>query len=224
MTRRSRRSRPRLQSSGVSNYVLDAARSAIFSGRSARVDLLRSGELGHADDRRFRGGGRMLKLPPPVWALAYTLIAVGASYLLGWPRVVRLALVWPGVVLIVLGIGLSVKAAMLFRREDTEVNPTSPANRKLVTSGPFRLTRNPMYLGLVLATLGVALWVGAWPMLLAQSPSSPPQIGCIFRSRRRRCAASSARRSTPTPTRHGGGFERRARQAQSDAADPKRAK
>ena len=109
----------------------------------------------------------MLKLPPPVWALAYTLIAVGASYLLGWPRVVRLALAWPGVVLIVLGIGLSVTAAMLFRREDTEVNPTSPANRKLVTSGPFRPTRNPMYLGLVLATLGIALWVGAWPMLLA---------------------------------------------------------
>jgi protein-S-isoprenylcysteine O-methyltransferase Ste14 len=62
---------------------------------------------------------------------------------------------------------LSVTAAMLFRREGTEINPTSPANRKLVTSGPFRLTRNPMYLGLVLTTLGIALWVGAWPMLLA---------------------------------------------------------
>jgi hypothetical protein len=42
----------------------------------------------------------MLKLPPPVWALAYTLIAVGASYLTGWSRVPGLPLVWPGVVLI----------------------------------------------------------------------------------------------------------------------------
>ena len=109
----------------------------------------------------------MLKLPPPVWALAYTLIAVGASYLLRWPRVPALPLVWPGVVLIVLGIGLSVTAAMLFRREGAEINPTSPANSKLVTSGPFRLTRNPMYLGLVLVTLGIALWIGAWPMILA---------------------------------------------------------
>ena len=109
----------------------------------------------------------MLKLPPPGWALAYTLIAVGASYLTGWPRVPGPPLVWLGVVLIVFGIGLSVTAAMLFRREGTEINPTSPANRKLVTSGPFRLTRNPMYLGLVLVTLGIALWVGAWPMLLA---------------------------------------------------------
>jgi protein-S-isoprenylcysteine O-methyltransferase Ste14 len=70
-------------------------------------------------------------------------------------------------VLIVLGIGLSVTAAMLFRHEGTEINPTSTANRKLVTSGPFRLTRNPMYLGLVLVTLGIALWIGAWPMFFA---------------------------------------------------------
>jgi protein-S-isoprenylcysteine O-methyltransferase Ste14 len=109
----------------------------------------------------------MLKLPPPVWALSYTLIAVGASYLVGWPRAPGLPLVWPGIVLIVLGIGLSVSAAMLFRREGTEINPTSIANRKLVTSGPFRLTRNPMYLGLVLVGLGIAFWVGAWPTFLA---------------------------------------------------------
>jgi protein-S-isoprenylcysteine O-methyltransferase Ste14 len=109
----------------------------------------------------------MLKLPPPGWALAYTLIAVGASYLMGWPRVPGPPLVWPGVVIMVFGIGLSVTAAMLFRREDTEINPTSPANRKLVTSGPFAKTRNPMYVGLVLATLGIALWIGAWSMLLA---------------------------------------------------------
>jgi protein-S-isoprenylcysteine O-methyltransferase Ste14 len=107
----------------------------------------------------------MLKLPPPVWALAYTLIGVGA-YLIGWPsRVCRLSN--PASCSFVLGIGLSVTAAMLFRREGTEINPTSTANRKLVTSGPFNLTRNPMYLGLVLVTLGIAFWVGAWPMFLA---------------------------------------------------------
>ena len=109
----------------------------------------------------------MLKLPPPIWALAYILIAAGASYLAGWPRVPGLPLVWLAVVLIVLGITLAAAAAILFRREGTELNPTSTANRKLVTSGPFRLTRNPMYLALVIVALGVTFWVGAWPMFLA---------------------------------------------------------
>jgi protein-S-isoprenylcysteine O-methyltransferase Ste14 len=56
---------------------------------------------------------------------------------------------------------------LLFRREGTELNPVSTTNRKLVISGPFSFTRNPMYLGLVIATLGIAFWVGAWPMFLA---------------------------------------------------------
>jgi protein-S-isoprenylcysteine O-methyltransferase Ste14 len=58
-------------------------------------------------------------------------------------------------------------AAALFRREGTELNPASATNQKLVMSGPFRFTRNPMYLGLVLVTLGIAFWAGVWPMFLA---------------------------------------------------------
>ena len=58
-------------------------------------------------------------------------------------------------------------AFVLFRREGTEIDPTSSTNRKLITSGPYQFTRNPMYLGLVILTLGVALWVGAWPMFIA---------------------------------------------------------
>ena len=53
------------------------------------------------------------------------------------------------------------------RKDDTEINPTSPTNRELITLGAYRFTRNPMYLGLVIVTLGIAVWVGAWPMSLA---------------------------------------------------------
>jgi protein-S-isoprenylcysteine O-methyltransferase Ste14 len=77
----------------------------------------------------------------------------------------------PGFPLVSLGISLvaiswilPVWAIVLFRREGTEVEPTSPTNRKLITSGPYQFTRNPMYLGLVILTLGIAIWVGAWPM------------------------------------------------------------
>jgi protein-S-isoprenylcysteine O-methyltransferase Ste14 len=109
----------------------------------------------------------MVKLPPPVWTVLYLLIAAGASYLAGWPRIPGLPLVPLGVLLVIAGVALAVAAAVLFRREGTEINPTSPTNRKLVTSGPFNFTRNPMYLSLVTIALGIAFSVGAWPMFLA---------------------------------------------------------
>ncbi|MGA8615184.1 MAG: isoprenylcysteine carboxylmethyltransferase family protein [Xanthobacteraceae bacterium] len=109
----------------------------------------------------------MLRLPPPVFAIGYLLIAAAMSYLAGWPLVPGLPLVPLGIALVVLGLCLAIAAATLFVREGTELNPISPSNRKLVTSGPFRFTRNPMYLSLVIVTFGIAVWLGAWPMFLA---------------------------------------------------------
>jgi len=91
----------------------------------------------------------MLRLPPPAWALIYVLIATALSYLAGWPLIPGLPLVPLAVLLVVAGVALSATGGVLFRREGTELNPASTTNRKLVTRGPFRFTRNPMYLGLV---------------------------------------------------------------------------
>jgi protein-S-isoprenylcysteine O-methyltransferase Ste14 len=109
----------------------------------------------------------MLKVPPPVWALVYVLIGVAISWSLGWPKLPGLPLAPLGIALVAVAWIPPVWAIVLFRREGTEVSPTSPANRTLVTSGPYRFTRNPMYLGLVIVTLGIAVWVGAWPMFIA---------------------------------------------------------
>ena len=89
------------------------------------------------------------------------------SWSLGWPKLPGPPLAPFGIALVAVAWISPVWAIVLFRREGTEVNPTSPANRKLVTSGPYRFTRNPMYLGLVIVTLGIAVWVGAWPMFIA---------------------------------------------------------
>lgn len=109
----------------------------------------------------------MLKLPPPIWALVYLVVCVAVSGALGWPRPPGLPLAPLGVALVVLGFIPPAWAVAVFRRAGTEINPTSAANRALVTGGPYRFTRNPMYLGLVLITLGIAVCVGAWPMFAA---------------------------------------------------------
>ena len=109
----------------------------------------------------------MLKLPPPIWAFAYLLIAAVISYFAGWPGMSTLRIIPLAIILIIAGVASAVSAALLFRREGTDLDPMSETNAKLVVTGPFKFTRNPMYLGLVLFTLGIAFWIGAWPMFLA---------------------------------------------------------
>lgn len=108
----------------------------------------------------------MLRLPPPIWSLIYVLTATVISWWLGWPRVPGLPIIPLGIAVVIAGLILPVWAIFLFRREGTEVSPTSSTNRSLVAAGPYRFSRNPMYLGLVTLTLGVAIWTGSWPMLI----------------------------------------------------------
>ena len=57
-------------------------------------------------------------------------------------------------------------AAATFRRARTTLIPNRPANA-LVTSGPYRFTRNPMYVSLVVLYVGVTLALNSWwPLIL----------------------------------------------------------
>jgi len=109
----------------------------------------------------------MLRLPPPIWTLIYLLLCAALSWSLGSPRIPGLPIPLLGAALVAVAFITPVWALMLFRREDTEIEPTSPTNRKLVTGGPYRFTRNPMYLGLVVLAVGIAVWVGTWPLVIA---------------------------------------------------------
>jgi protein-S-isoprenylcysteine O-methyltransferase Ste14 len=60
---------------------------------------------------------------------------------------------------------LIVAAAGLFRRRHTTLDPTR-APDVLVVDGLYRLSRNPMYLGMLLVLLGYVAVLGAWPELL----------------------------------------------------------
>ena len=104
----------------------------------------------------------MLRLPPPIWMFLFLAIAGAANIFYPTMQIAH----WPflGVTLIIAGVSLGCWAFVLFRLEGTELNPISERNEKLVILGPYRFTRNPMYLGLILISLGIAFWVGTLPM------------------------------------------------------------
>jgi protein-S-isoprenylcysteine O-methyltransferase Ste14 len=104
------------------------------------------------------------KLPPPVWALLYLIAAGVLGWMYPWRRLIDLCVVWLGVALIAVGFAIAFWAISLFRLEGTELNPTSETNKSLIIRGPYHFTRNPMYLGLIVLTLGVAFAVGSLPM------------------------------------------------------------
>jgi len=107
----------------------------------------------------------MRHIPPPLWMFLLLAAGYGASLAYPGPRIAQ----WPvlGGALIVASGLLGVSAFLLFVREKTELNPAAKSNKTLVTRGPFRFTRNPMYLCLELFSLGAAFLVGTLPMFAA---------------------------------------------------------
>ncbi len=107
-------------------------------------------------------------MPPPlIYALPLALglwlhhVIPLADVPAGVGSVVRRA----GIVLVVLALGLTLWAITAFRSMGTSVVPVQPATA-LVLRGPYRVSRNPMYLAMALLYAGVSLWtLAAWSLL-----------------------------------------------------------
>lgn len=101
---------------------------------------------------------------PPVWLALFAALAWGQSRLLPM-TLFAVAGDVAGSVLVLSGIALALLAVREFVRARTTVIPhQSPT--ALVTSGIFRFSRNPIYLGDVLILLGLVLWWDAVPSLV----------------------------------------------------------
>ncbi|MFO1068911.1 MAG: isoprenylcysteine carboxylmethyltransferase family protein [Geminicoccaceae bacterium] len=98
--------------------------------------------------------------PPPLLFVGTVLLGIVLDWLVParlWPEAAATTLRWAaGGLLFVLAAGLALWAERAFKAVGTEVRPWRPSTA-LAASGPYRFTRNPMYLGLLLGTIGIAL-------------------------------------------------------------------
>jgi protein-S-isoprenylcysteine O-methyltransferase Ste14 len=102
---------------------------------------------------------------PPIW-LVFGLIAIFAlNELMPGMRFTSSGFQILGGVVIFLGLLLLLLAGGLFKRAGTDLVPFKNVSA-LVTTGIYRVTRNPMYLGMTAILLGCALTVGAALALL----------------------------------------------------------
>ena len=106
-----------------------------------------------------------MKIHPPLLAAALLLVTLVLHFLLpeertvGWYQVI-------GLLVVAFGAGLSCFAAAIFQARETTRKPWGEPTA-FVAQPPYTWTRNPMYLGVVTALLGFAIFFSSIAMLLA---------------------------------------------------------
>lgn len=113
-----------------------------------------------------RVGASPRKVNPPHYFLLALLFMVGAAQLPWGSGLLPAPWPWSGVVPIVVGIAITALGARQFGKAGTNIVPLTESST-LVTDGMFAFTRNPMYLGMLLALAGAAILLnGVWPWLV----------------------------------------------------------
>ncbi len=97
---------------------------------------------------------------PPAYLLAALLLMALLHQVLPLARILFAPYRYAGIVIMALALALILWAALLFHRARTGIVPFSPAT-SLVLGGPYRFTRNPMYLGMAGILLGAAILTGS---------------------------------------------------------------
>ena len=109
-----------------------------------------------------------LKIPPPLIGVVSAGLMYGVATLLPVLELPPSLRVGTALALAVVGASLDVAGLMVFRRAKTTVNPMAPQkSSSVVSTGIYRFTRNPMYLGLVFLLLAWAVYLSsAWALLV----------------------------------------------------------
>lgn len=115
-------------------------------------------------------GAKVGPIPPPAYFVA--------TFAVGWVLHLltddsiggRPATAWIGLAALAAGLSLLAAAAVMFVRARTTIIPHRRAT-SLVTTGPFRVSRNPIYTAFTIVTIGAALMLDTWWPIVTVVPA-----------------------------------------------------
>jgi protein-S-isoprenylcysteine O-methyltransferase Ste14 len=110
----------------------------------------------------------VIAFPPLIW-LVNAVISVVVHLFVRLPIMKYSICLVCGMVFIILAPTLALSALRTMKAAGTNVHPSEPA-LTLVRGGPFRFTRNPMYLALCLVQIALGFFLNDWITLLFVVP------------------------------------------------------
>jgi protein-S-isoprenylcysteine O-methyltransferase Ste14 len=111
----------------------------------------------------------VIAFPPLIWLVSAVISALVHFFLIRLPIMSYSACLVCGIVLIILAPTLALSALVTMKTAGTNVDPAKPA-LTIVSGGPFRFTRNPMYLALCLLQVALGFFLNDWITLLFVIP------------------------------------------------------
>lgn len=125
----------------------------------------------------------VLVWPPLLYGCAF-LLGLVLTWLLPLGRLAAMPARIAGAVCVAAGLGIAWWGEQAMHRAGTNVRPDLPSTA-LVSDGPFRYTRNPLYVGLTLLYAGAALLIpSTWPLILLVPVLLVMRWGVIAREER----------------------------------------
>jgi protein-S-isoprenylcysteine O-methyltransferase Ste14 len=111
----------------------------------------------------------VIAFPPLIWLVNAVSSALVHFFLVRLPIMNYRASLICGIVLVVVAPTLALSALVTMKKAGTNVDPAKPA-LTIVRGGPYRFTRNPMYLALCLLQVALGFFLNDWITLLFVVP------------------------------------------------------
>ncbi len=120
------------------------------------------------DDKK----GAAVKFPPLLIFLFLLVAAYGLQHF--WPISIggssgSLGLKYIGGGVVMLGIGIVIFAAQSFNRAETNIEPWKPTI-KIISTGIYQYSRNPIYTGFCLISIGIGIFLNSFWILISFIP------------------------------------------------------